>query len=271
MVYDTFSFSGEYDILEIRFNLLSPFVDKFILCEGLYTFSGMLKPLFWAERDRDRFEEWENKVVFTIVSDYDDKDIIKQIRDRVDYVDQPAFQRAFYQKESLRKSLEKLNPNDDDIIYYGDCDEMPNPVHTRKGLDLDNKIYKLRQLNYSYFLNNRSSEDWKGTIVGKWKNIKDGCLNDMRAKPEHFLDDGGYHFTNMGGPETIRTKIQSYDHQEVNIPEVTEHIEARMKKNIDFLGRSHDYQGKPFVLWQDESELPEFILNNKDRFIHLWK
>lgn len=258
MIYDLFSFSGEYDMLEIRLHVLSPYVDKFIITEGTATFSGNPKPLFWTERDRDRFEEWEHKIVYHPVTGLDDPEITKQIEDRLEYVDQPAFQRAFYQKESLRTALRTLNPDDEDIVYYGDVDEIWIPK------DIDDKVYKLRQLAYSYYLNNRSPEDWRGTIVTKWKNLKNGCLNDMRAYPVNILEDGGWHFTNLGGLAAIRNKLESYDHQEVNIPWVKDGLEDRFVANVDFLGRD-------FRFWVDASELPDYILDNKDRWEHLWK
>lgn len=256
-IFDLQTFNGEYDLLEIKLSILSPLVDKFIIVEGVETFSGNPKILYWIERDRDRFEEWENKIEYCIVSEYTDPDILAQMKGRP-YVDQPAFQKAFYQKEMLRKVLEKLNPSDEDLVYYGDADEVWKPQQ------IDDQVYKLRQLAYSYFLNNRSVEDWRGTIVTKWKNLKNGCLNDMRANPVNILENGGWHFTNLGGLDAIKKKIQSYDHQEVNIPWVIDGLEKRMELNVDFLGRG-------YKMWKDEKDLPEYILKNKDKYKHLWK
>ncbi len=253
MIYDLLPFSGEYDLLEIRFNILSPIVDKFIIVEGVETFSGNTKILYWIERDRERFEEWEGKVEYCLVSDYTNPEINEQIKAREDYVNAPPFQRAFYQKEMLRKTLEKLNPNDEDLVYYGDADEIWKPK------EIDDQVYKLRQLAYSYFLNNRSQEDWRGTIVTKWKNLKNGCLNDMRANPVNILEDGGWHFTNLGGLEAIKRKIESYDHQEVNVDWVKNGLGEKIELNVDFLGRG-------YKMWKDDSQLPHFILENKERY-----
>lgn len=258
MVYDLFSFSGEYDLLEIRFNILSPFVDVFIIVEGSKTFSGNAKPLYWETRDIERFKQWEHKILYCPIYIEDDEEINGQINDRIDYVNQPAFIKAFYQKEMLRKELSTLEPQDDDLIYYGDVDEIWLPQQ------IDDKVYKLRQLAYSYYLNNRSEEDWRGTIVTKWKNLKNGCLNDMRAKPEHILENGGWHFTNLGGLEAITKKIESYDHTEVNIPWVKDGLQARINANVDFLGRG-------YKMWIDESQLPQYILENKAKYSHLFK
>lgn len=261
MTYDLFMFAGEYDLLEIRFNILSPFVDKFVIVEGVETFSGNPKVLHWIERNRDRFEEWENRVIYHMVTDYTDPDILSQMEGRP-YVDQPAFQRSFYQKEMLRKVLEKQNPDDEDIVYYGDADEL------YKEQKVDDKVHKLRQLAYSYYLNNRSQEDWRGTIVTKWKNLKNGCLNDMRANPieADIFEDAGWHFTNLGGLQAIKNKLESYDHQEANVPWVVDGLEERMELNVDFLGRG-------YTMWKDDSQLPQYILNNKDLYKQrgLWK
>lgn len=245
MTSDLFCFNGEYDMLEIRFNLLNQYVDRFVLCESEQTFSGKWKPLYWAERDKDRFEKWESKVVYHVTKSIETRD---------------AFERAGYQKDSMRQALAGCKPND--IIYYGDVDEIWKPQREEG---------KLRQIAYSYYLNNRSSEDWQGTNVCKYKNL--GNLNTWRADHRVILEDGGWHWTNLGNLEFLLNKIESYDHTEVNIPWVREGLKARMDENIDFLGRTHDWRGNPFKMWPDESELPKYILDNKELWMQkgMWK
>lgn len=244
MVYDAFMYNGEADMLSIRFNILDKYVDKFVLCESEMTFSGNWKPLYWAERG-DGFEQWEHKVIYHIV--------------------QPrkcstAFEAAAYQKDSIREALKDCKDND--IIYYGDVDEIWKP-QKQEG--------KLRQIAYSYYLNNRSSEDWQGTNVCKYKNLYN--LNDWRANHDVILENGGWHLTNMMSYDKLLNKLESYDHQEANIPWVKDGLYARREANIDYLGRTHDWQGRPFTFWVDDSELPEYILNNRDLWIQkgLWK
>lgn len=244
MIYDCFMYNGEANMLEIRFNLLNQYVDKFVICESDQTFSGKWKPLYWAERD-DRFDEWEKKIIHVIVGTADFN---------------TPFERAGHQKDSIRKAL--LNCDPEDMIYYGDVDEIWKP-QVEEG--------KLRQLSYSYYLNNRSSEDWQGTNVFKYKNIKD--LNEIRADHSVVLEDGGWHFTNMGNHDFLMNKLDSYDHQEANVPWVTDNLQMRMDMNIDYLGRTHDWKGNPFVFWKDKTQLPRFILDNEGiwREKNLWK
>ena len=47
MVYDIFTFNNELDILEIRLNILDNYVDYFVIIEGVETFSGIIKPLYF--------------------------------------------------------------------------------------------------------------------------------------------------------------------------------------------------------------------------------
>lgn len=242
MVYDCFMYNGEEDILEIRLNILDQYVDYFVLYESIETFSGKPKPAYYTE-NRERFAKWGHKILNYVIQP-------KEFTD--------PFERAGYQKDSIRYALRDCKPND--WIYYGDVDEIWKP-QTKEG--------KLRQLCYSYYLNNRSSEDWQGTNVCKYKNLYN--LNEWRANHDVILEDGGWHFTNMGGYEALINKIESYDHQEVNIPWVKDGLKARMDANIDFLGRTHDWKGNEFKMWVDESDLPQYLKDNKQKWIHLFK
>lgn len=248
-------FSGELDILEIRLNILDPYVDMFVIGESDMTFSGLPKPLYYAENE-ERFKKWAGKILYLVIDDYPNDKGLCELADSSDLVPpgMEHYRRSFYQKESLKKALRGLN--DDDIVYYGDCDEIWKPK------DPGDKVYKLRQKVYAYYLNNRSDEPWRGTLVSKYKNIREGGLNDLRAKTEETMEDGGWHFTSMGGYHAVIKKLESYDHQEVNTPEVKNRLKERMEKGEDFIGRD-------FKMWLDESEWPEFLKENKQRYVHL--
>ncbi len=264
MIYDTFSFFNELDLLEIRLNILDEYVDFFVIVESSYTFSGLKKPLYFKE-NQERYSKWKDKIIHYIVDDYPKNNRIMElakqrkglVSDGLDH-----YLRAFYQKESIKDVL--VNLKDDDIVYYGDLDEIWKPK------EIDGGIYKLKQLGYSYYLNNRSSEQWTGTVVTKYKNIKENCLNDLRANTTSFLEDGGWHFTNMGGLEALKSKLEAYDHQEFNNEEIKSKLLDNLDSNKDYLGRNRDYLGKKLTFWTDESELPSFILQNKDRYKHLF-
>jgi beta-1,4-mannosyl-glycoprotein beta-1,4-N-acetylglucosaminyltransferase len=248
MTFDCFTILNELDLLEIRLNILDEFVDNFVICESRQTFSGQEKPLNFFE-NKERFSKWAGKIRYIVPENLETND---------------PFERAGYQKDFTRKCLESVAV-DDDVVYFGDLDEIWKPKI------IDDKVYNLKQLNYSYYLNNRSSEEWIGTVVGKWGTFKTNDVNHWRATHDNVLDDGGWHFTNMGGFDQIVKKVSSYDHAH-EIPQewFKEQLKANIDKGVDYLGRPYDWKGNPFKMWKDENQLPEYLLTNKSKWKHLW-
>lgn len=247
MIFDCFSFFNELEILEIRLNILDEFVDFFVLGESEQTFSNKKKQLFYNE-NKKIFEKWNHKIIHIIHPNIETTN---------------SFEIAAFQKENLKKGL--VNSSDEDIIYFGDVDEIWKPKQ------VDDLVYNLKQINYCYYLNNRSSEQWVGTIVSKYKNIKLNNLNHLRATHTNELDDGGWHFTNMGGVDQILKKIDAYDHQEFNNEFTKSKIRFRFENNLDYVGRQVDWLGVPFSFEKDETQLPPFLRENKQKYIHLFK
>jgi beta-1,4-mannosyl-glycoprotein beta-1,4-N-acetylglucosaminyltransferase len=247
MIYDCFSFFNELDILEIRLNILDEYVDFFVLGESEQTFSNINKSLVYHE-NKSRFKRWSHKIIHVIHPKTNSTN---------------SFEIAAYQKDNLKIGLN--GAHNEDIIYFGDVDEIWKPKQ------IDDKVYNLRQFNYSYYLNNRSSEEWVGTVVSKYKNIKEGSFNYFRANHTNELDDGGWHFTNMGGVEQIIKKLNAYDHQEFNTDYTKSQIKHRIENNIDYVGRNKDWLGKSFTFRIEEENLPFFLKENKNNYLHLFK
>jgi beta-1,4-mannosyl-glycoprotein beta-1,4-N-acetylglucosaminyltransferase len=222
-------------MLELRMAILDEYVDFFVICESNQTFSGKPKPIYYQGNNP--------KVIHIIAPNIETSS---------------AFERAAHQKDFIRTALVNCKP--DDRIYYGDVDEIWTP-QTQEG--------KLRQICYSYYLNNRSSEDWVGTNTCLYKNIKN--LVDLRADRSNIIDNGGWHFTNMGGKDAILRKLESYDHQEYNTDEIKDTIETRMQLNEDYVGRETDYQGKEFTFWIDEVDLPKHLIYNREKYEQYFK
>lgn len=242
-VWDCFCFFNELDLLEIRFNILDEHVDFFVLGQSEQTFSGKEKPLYFNLQD-ERWSKWKDKIITAPIP-------------KIENVD--SFQRAGFQKDYLRRLLYP-DCKPDDIIYFGDVDEIWKP-QTQEG--------KLRQLNYCYYLNNRSSEEWYGTNMFLYKNIRN--LNDIRADHSVYLDDGGWHFSNQGGADQILKKLEAYDHQEFNREGIKSTIKEKIENGEDYVGRKYDWQGKPFTFRIEEVDIPQYILDNREKWKHLLK
>ncbi len=268
MIYDIFTYNGEADILEIRLNILNDYVDQFIIVEAPTTFSGKLKPLYY-EQQKARFNKFANKIrYFVIKENYNDEERT-QANTSPNTAGASHWKHEFLQKESIKKALTDIK--DDDIVFIGDCDEIWNPEAFKNSLtdykdELSlNEVMKLRLEVYTYYLNNRSSEDFYGSIVGRYKFIKNECLNHLRVNAPKSKMFFGWHFTSMGGLEALRRKLgDSYTTNSYWSPVIQESLEDNFYNNRDFLGRGFTYT-------TDESELPQYLLDNKEKYSHLWK
>lgn len=280
-VYDIFTFFNELELLEMRLNILGDVVDYFVIIECGETFSGKPKELVYA-KNKQRFAKFKDKIIHYVVTNVPKsrEDLQKRLESsKISYLDKEIITNAltsdnvpegqlhwlkeFYQKESIKKALVKLNDND--ICFVSDVDEIWNP-----NLVLDyrkNDIFKLRQIVYSYYLNNRSNEAWAGTLMTKFINIKNGCLNHLRtvSKTKYtYIENGGWHFTNQGGADRIRKKLESYGHQEFNNDSIKSDLENKISNNKDFVGRK-------FKFWTDNENLPEYLKNHKEKYRDFFK
>jgi len=60
LIYDTFTFFKEFDLLDIRLHELSSVVDKFVLIEADRTHSNIPKP-FYYEENKERYNDFWDK------------------------------------------------------------------------------------------------------------------------------------------------------------------------------------------------------------------
>lgn len=239
MIIDAILYNGERDIFDLRYNILKDYVDEFVVVEFGETFSGNKKEAHPINLPKVSYH------FFTHTKDL--KSDTPQL-----------FQQEYNQREMIKNCLMHLDKFD--VVIVGDCDEIWNPV----ALELD-YFQKLRLKPYTYWLNNRSNEDFPlGPYMGCWESMREKSLNELRSKLPLTEGYYGWHFTNMGGEETLKYKVRSYSDQQFNIPVVHENIPKGLKHNMDYLGRD-------FKLWVDESELPEEIINNRKKYKHLLK
>lgn len=246
MVVDLFYFLNELDLLEIRLSILDDYVDKFILIEATETFSGLERELVY-EKNKGRFKKWHNKIEYYVVSDYpmDSKLCDMALNSPNTGSGEHYWVREFYIKESAQKAIKGLNDND--IVFISDIDEIWNPKLTYA--PQGKEVLKPKQLPYLYYLNQRTDEDWlgwSGTICTRYENIKNGVINHLRTDemtPYVVLENGGWHFNAIGGKDEKR---KAFKHPVYEDNGVWNNREVSMRK--------------------DETNLPEYILNNKDKW-----
>jgi beta-1,4-mannosyl-glycoprotein beta-1,4-N-acetylglucosaminyltransferase len=259
--YDIISLNNELDMLEIRLNILNDYVDYFVIVEATETFTGKEKPLYY-ELNKDRFEKFNHKIIHYVVRDtpksFNDADCNQyylRIAASSDNVanDHLCWLKEFYQKEMIKEAL--VNLNDDDICFISDLDEIWN---YKLDFNIGDEIYKPMIKNcYINYLNVKTNEVWNvetnmftGPIIAKYSNIKNSCLNHLRTlrKTKYvFIEDGGWHFNAIGG---ISKKIESFS-------EHPQYTESYM--------RAREYGSRV-----DESDLPEYLILNKEKYKDLF-
>jgi len=256
MIYDIFSFNNEIDMLELRLNILDPYVDKFVLVEADKTFSGSDKP-FHYEKNSSRFKEFHHKILHHKITDspksFEDKSCDQMLINMALNSDNVTREHIcwlieFYQKEHITHALKKLS--DDDICIVSDIDEIWNYdyIDDIKSINYED-VYKPKIDNcYIEYLNVRTNENWTfftGPIVCRYKKIRENCLNHLRTQRKmnnHYIfwENGGWHFNALGGSDK---KIEDFQHP----------VYHKDYMNL----RKHGSR-------LDESGLPDYILKNKE-------
>ncbi len=250
-VYDCFIFNNEVELLELRLNILDPYVDKFIITEGTKTFSGIDKESVYL-KNKKKFSKWKKKIIHNLVD-------IPELPD--------TWAREIYSRNSPM-SLDIFE--DDDLILTSDLDEIPNPevIEARDEWLKDDTHFAFQQRRYVYYINNYETDRWFGTRAATYKYLKNTTIDEIRENTENedlltgsIITNGGWHFTFCGGEEMVRTKIQSFSHTEHNTPAVMNSLKSRIEDNKDPLLRDW-YQ---YYKVEIDDSFPDYIVENQDK------
>ena len=89
--------------------------------------------------------------------------------------------------------------NNNDLVILSDLDEIPDRNLIK---DIKNFDYPLfcKHKEFKYYMNLFSNENWIGSIIDSYENIKSNSLNTLRINSKKKkVYKGGYHFTSIGG------------------------------------------------------------------------
>jgi beta-1,4-mannosyl-glycoprotein beta-1,4-N-acetylglucosaminyltransferase len=253
-------------------NILEDVVDYFVINEATITFTGKKKSLYFAE-NKDRFKKWEDKIIHHVT--VDDNETLEKYWNCVPYhrsmIEDDIYklpihyQRACFHKDSAIYALLD-HAQDDDIILTSDADEIANP-EAIKVIDEwfePNNHYVLKGPVYYYYLNLLCEKDWMGTRVSTMKMLKSMSVDKLRQSHQDAwkVENGSWHWSFFGDADTVRAKMDAYEHQENNLPEFRESMEERIENGVDPFGR--DYLYSPQVVPIDDT-FPEYIIQNQDK------
>ena len=277
-------------ILDVRLNTLDKYVDYFIISESNFTHSGKRRDLNF---DINKYKKFEDKIIYLI---YDKEPSDVEAINENDHKNEKArkkimnaVKRENGQRNYLQNGLK--DAGNEDIILVSDVDEIPNLINV-DFTNFKNKIIQFKQDMFYYKFNLVLPKlDWTGTkgcrkknlINLQWlRNIKDRkysilrpdiLLSNKKYSDIFFVENGGWHFTNIKSPKDIKYKLSSYlhhieyDENPIDVNEIENIINKKMAiydlnldKKLNKLG-----EGKKLELY-DMNKLPPYIKENKKKF-----
>ena len=290
-IYDCFMFSDEKMLLDIRLNVLNDYVDQFVIIESKYKHNGDIKN---KNFDINQYSKFKNKIKYIYLNEEPEGLISINIENDEDKKNKSLLHNTYvrenYQRDTIAKGI--LDAEPEDFILVGDIDEIPN----LKNWDLKKKKNHLiifRQKMFYYKLNLYYKElVWTGTRACLRKNLKSPQwlrnvknkkypiwrIDTLFAKNKYsniiFINDGGWHFTNMKSPEEIFSKLNSFLHNVdfklsgLNLDDIKKMVSQKKIMYDHFADqRKVDRWNSPVVLKPaDITILPEYIIKNRDKF-----
>ena len=91
--------------------------------------------------------------------------------------------------------------------------------------------------------------------------VKKTLLENFNKKIQ-IINNGGWHFSFLKNPESIKNKITSYAHQEYNTKEFTDiNLIKKISLGEDLFNREINYRRVSI-----DATFPEYIIKNKEMF-----
>jgi len=283
-------FFDEEMILDLRLNVMNKYVDKFIINEATYMHSGKPKKLNF---NINQFSKFKDKIIYNVIekkpNDIETIDEKDNFHTRGRKLIHNSIKRENYQRDEAKKFLKDLQ--DEDLIIINDIDEIPN-LNKINFKNINNKIIIFKQKIF-YYKFNLLYENlmWYGSRACKKKNfISPQWLRNAKYKKYplwrfdilfskkkynniHYVEDGGWHFTNIKSPEDLEKKFSNFlHHQEyeasgLKLENIKEMI--RNKKiiyDLDVDQKDYKWQGIKKLNKVALSEMPEYLSSNYKKF-----
>ena len=289
-IYDCFMFFDEEMLLDLRLNIMDKYVDKFVITEANYMHSGKSKKLIF---DINKYSKFKDKIIYNVVDKQPTN--IEPVHKNDDNETKGrklinnSNKREHYQREMAQKPLDEAEP--DDIILINDVDEIPNlkEVNFKK---INKKIIIFKQKMFYYKFNLLyETFPWHGSRACKKKYfISPQWLRDTKQKKYppwrldtlfsktkytsiHYVEKGGWHFTNIKLPEDIEKKFLNFLHHQdfeesglklVDIKEMVKEKRILYDHSVD--QRGYKWKGSKTLKKVNLSEMPDYLSENYKKY-----
>ena len=290
-IFDCTTFYDENFILDARFNILDPYVDKFVICESSFSHSGEYKKYNF---DITKFEKFKHKIIY-LKLDQNPKNLIYEFSKNGTKIENTkdirlnSIKRIAYQRNFLQEGIS--GASDNDLIFYSDNDEIPN-LDDKNISSIKNKLIFFKQKLFYYKFNLFCDRyDWYGTKACKKKDLlnfewlrntktnkyKLYRLDTLFSKTKYIdvkiINNGGWHFSQLKNIRDIYAKLtNSEDHQEFKeTKKKLSDIEDLVRRKVilyDHKAKTSEYKfSKEFKLkTMNIQNLPKYIKDNKKQF-----
>jgi len=287
-VYDCFMFFDENLVLELRLNLLDKYVDYFVIVESKYNHKGEAKKLNF---DIKKFKKFEKKIIY-IIYDQQPSDLYKfEKEDTKRDIDSKYIFNAYKRENAQRNLISQglKNATLDDLIIISDVDEIPKLEKINLN-EIKNEILVFRQDMFYYKFNLKLSNfKWTGSKACKMKklispqwlrSIKDKkfafyrfdtFFSSTKYRNLKFIEDGGWHYTNMKNAKEIEHKLRSYlHHQEfeanqINLGQIEKIIKSKKAiYDVNADKRQGKFGEGPQLIKINSDEIPNYLKNNPE-------
>ena len=289
-IFDCTTYYDEELILDLRFNMLNKYVDKFVVCEAKFSHAGKQKKLNF---DINNFAKFKDKIIYITLENEPSDLIYEDVQKKIESSNNMrinSIKRIALQRNKLLDGVDKIS-EPDDYILYSDNDEIPN-LELFRPKQNKNKIVIFEQKLFYYKFNLLCDRiNWYGTRAVKKKDLLNfEWLRQIKAKKYPFfrldtlfkkdkymnldiIKNGGWHFTRVISPEKTHEKeLDTEHHDEYRAsnkdPEKIRDLISRRVIDHDHLVDSRENKyGKEFQLKQlDLIDLPRFIQENSDYY-----
>ena len=289
-IFDCFMYFDEDLILDVRLNTLDESIDYFVIVESKFNHKGEKRNLKF---DYKNFSKFKDKIIYLI---YDKEptqvDPINKGDDENLRNHKSIFNASYRENGQRNFIIEGIkNAEDDDIILVSDIDEIPNLENVNFSGFKEKLIFFNQEMFYYRFNLKLPNYNWVGTKACKKKhlqspqwlrNIKDKkypfyrfdiFFSEIKFFNIRFVNNGGWHFTNLKSADEIRHKFKSYlHHREFDLnPLSVEEINNLIKNHQAIYDLKVDKRAQKIghgnkLEKYDLKKLPSYINNNLDKF-----
>ena len=287
-IFDCTTYFDEDLMMDLRFNILNNFVDKFVVCEARFTHSGNKKEIRF---DPNNFKKFKDKITHIVV---ENDPVDQSTEKKLDSGEKRSnsIRRIEFQRNEILRGLKEAEEND--YIIYSDNDEIPN-LENFNYYNNKSKIILFKQNLYYYKFNLAYPKlDWYGSKSCKKKDLKSiSWLRNIKTKKYNFLridtffsntkyvnlrivENGGWHFTNLKTPEQLYQKYindemhSEFENKEENIEDIKKKINQKYVNYNHFADSKSTIEKKYTNQFNLDKvsldELPNYIKMNEEKY-----